>query len=191
SLLSKPISNHVVSLLCADFKRLSDYRNGIIGNANDPVATTVAVCQTLQNFQPGPEYRLWAARVIGGSFATTGKISDILMREQEPSLFEMHEPKLSMDINCNSKASIIEILCNMLQNSSHLEVGLVERTLQIVITNLQGSGFDECQNVIPPSLMNGLIWSPYHCPAIPLSASELKRLEQPVGWEPGLTSVDW
>ena len=191
SLLSKPISDHVVSLLCADFKRLSDYRNGIIGDANDPVATTVAVCQTLQNFQPGPEYRLWAARVIGGSFATTGKISDVLMREQEPSLFEMHEPKLSMDINCNSKASIIEILCNMLQNSSHLEVGLVERTLQIVITNIQGSGFDECQNVIPPSLMNGLIWSPYHCPAIPLSASELKRLEQPVGWEPGLTSVDW
>lgn len=192
SLLSKPISDHVVSLLCADFKRLPDYRSAITGNDNDPVAGTVAVCQTLQDFNPGTEYQLWAARVIGGTFATTGRISDVLLREQEPSLFQTDGISSHMDIYCRSKARIIKALCNMLQNSSHFEVGFVERTLQLVVSNLQGHGnFEECGNVIFPSLMNALVWSPYHCPDISLSASESKRSEQPISWDFNLPCADW
>lgn len=191
SLLSKSISDHVISLLCADFKKLPDYRSAIIGNDDDPTASTVNVCQTLQNFKPGAEYRLWAARVIGGAFAMTGRISDDLMREQEPSLFATHGPQ-SMDIHCRSKASIIQFLCNMLQNSSHLKVGLIERTLQLIVSNLQEvQNFGECGNVISPSLMNALVWSPYHCPAIQFSVSEAKRFEQQISWDPALSSVDW
>lgn len=192
SLLSKPISDHVVSLLCADFKRLPDYRSAITSNNNDPVAGTVAVCQTLQNFNPGHEYKLWAARVIGGTFASTGRISDVLLREQEPSLFQINEASSHMDIYCHSKAKIIEALCNMLQNSSHFEVGLVERTLQLVVSNLQEyRGFEECGSVIFPSLMNALVWCPYHCPSISLSASESKRSEQSINWDSSLSCTDW
>lgn len=179
SLLSKPISDHVVSLLCADSKVLPDYRTAIIGNANDPVASTTAIYKTLQNFKPGPEYRLWAARVIGGAFASTGKINDVLSREQDPSLFDIHELPL-MDDWCISKARIIRVLCNMLQSSSHLEVGLVERTLQLIVSSIQATQeFNGCAAVIPLSLMNSLIWSPYQCPALPpLSTFEENWSEQ-------------
>lgn len=183
SVLSKPISDHVVSLLCADSKVLPDYRSAIIGNASDPVASTAAIYETLQNFQPGAEYRLWAARVIGGAFATTGNISDVLLREQNPSLFGMNGLPLT-DVACISKARIVQLLSNMLQNSSHFEVGLVERTLQLIFSNLQEFEdlFHDCQCAIPLPLKNSVIWSPYHCPALPLSVSEEQSSEQPLGW---------
>lgn len=182
SLLSKPISDHVVALLCADSKVLPDYRSAIIGNVNDPVASTTAIYKTLQNFKPGPAYRLWAARVIGGAFATTGKISDVLSREQDPSLFDIHDLPL-MDDRCTSKARIIRVLCNMLQSSSHFEVGLVERTLQLIVSSIQEAPkFNGCAGVIPLSLMNSLIWNPYHCPTLRLSTSEENWSEQQTSW---------
>lgn len=190
SLLSKPISDQVVSLLCADFKRLPDYHEAILSNKNDPVASTVAVCQTLQNFNPGIEYQLWAARVIGGSFATTGMISDVLLREQDPLLLDMHGIQTQIKTHCRSKTSIIQALCNMLQNSSHLEAGLVERTLQLVVSNLgEHRDFEDCGQAIPPSLMNALVWNPYYCPSISISTSE--ATEKPVHWDPSLSCVDW
>lgn len=192
NLLSKPISDHVVSLLCADFKSLPDYHGAILGNENDSVASTVAVCQTLQNFNPGVEYQLWAARVIGGSFAITGKISDVLLREQDPLLFETHGIQAQMKAHCRSKTSIIQALCKMLQNSSHLEAGLVERTLQLVVSNLQEHrDFEDCGKAIPPSLMSALVWNPYYCPSILLSHSEVTRSETSVNWDPSLSCVDW
>ena len=192
SLLSKPISDHVVSLLCADFKRLPDYRGAILGNENDPVASTVAVCQTLQNFNPGIEYQLWAARVIGGAFAMTGKISDVLLREQDPLLLETHEIQAQMKTHCRSKTSIIQALCNMLQNSSHLEAGLVERTLQLIVSNLgENRDYEDCGKAIPPSLMNALVWNPYYCPSISLSPCEASRSEMPIKWDPSLSCIDW
>ncbi|KAI9928198.1 Serine/threonine-protein kinase tel1 [Aspergillus wentii] len=192
NLLSKPIFDHVVSLLCVDFKRLPCHQYDNIETDEDAISNTVALCQTLRNFKPGTEYRLWAATVIGRGFAATGQISDVLLREQEPSLFQAHESRSSDGIVCHSKARIIQILCDMLQNGSYLEVGLVERTLQLIISNLVNSPeFGHSGNAIPPSLMKALIWNPYQCPSISMSAAEERASNDTVGWDPSLSSADW
>ncbi|PKX97560.1 DNA-binding protein kinase TEL1 [Aspergillus novofumigatus IBT 16806] len=192
SLLSQSISDHILSLLCASFKSPPNYHQDLVERGQDATANTVALYQTLQDFSPTKEYRLWAARVIGRNFAATGTISDDLLKEQQSTLFEPRIAKLNLDMFCQSKARILQVLCSMLQNSSPLEVGLVERTLQLIVSNLAGSpGFENYGEIIPSSLLKALVWSPYQCPSIPLPASQAKKHDNIVGWNPGISSAHW
>ncbi|KAH2370988.1 Serine/threonine-protein kinase tel1 [Aspergillus fumigatus] len=191
-LLSQSISDHILSLLCASFKSAPNYHQGLVERGYDAIADSVALYQTLQDFSPTKEYRLWAARVIGRNFAATGMISDDLLREQQSTLFEPRMAKLSLHMSCQSKARILQVLCSMLQNSSPLEVGLVERTLQLIVSNLAGApGFENYEEIISPSLLKALIWSPYQCPSIPLPASRTKNHDTIVRWNPGISFAHW
>jgi ataxia telangiectasia mutated family protein len=191
-LLSQSISDHILSLLCASFKSPPNYHQDLVERGYDAIANTVALYQTLQDFSPTKEYRLWAARVIGRNFAATGMISDDLLKEQQSTLFEPRMAKLNLDMYCQSKARILQVLYSMLQNSSPLEVGLVERTLQLIVSNLAGSpGFENYGEIIPTSLLKALVWSPYQCPSIPLPASQAKNHNNVVGWNPGTSCAHW
>ncbi|GAB1196903.1 Serine/threonine-protein kinase tel1 [Aspergillus pseudonomiae] len=192
SLLSKPVSDHVIALLCADSEEPLGNYHKLNEPDRDATSNIVAVYQTLQNFSTGSGYRLWAAKVIGRAFATTGKVSDTLTREQDLSLFESQLPDLHLDVHCYSKASILQELCNMLQNNSHLEVGLVERTLQLIISNLpRYPGFEQCISVVPLYLMKAFTWSPYQCPPIPTLTSNTEGDDPKVNWKTSNPLSQW
>ncbi|KKK13811.1 hypothetical protein ARAM_005379 [Aspergillus rambellii] len=190
SLLSRPISDYVISLLCTEPTGTVDYHHKVNPKDEDPVSNAVAICETLRNFSPGKEYRSWAARVIGRAFAVTGKIGDVLLREQELTLFQPHTPTPSVDVLYHSKAMILQSLCNMLQSSS--KVGPVERTLQLIVSNLgTSSEFEGYVDSIPSSLRDALTWNVYHCPGISLTASEAKRRDSVIGWDLSLSLAHW
>lgn len=192
SLLSKPVADLVLSLLCPEFEQTSDTGNWISNEDVDPASHVVSLWHTLQNSNGGPQYRLWAARVIGRSFAATGKIDQLLLREQDLSLFQSPESSLSSDIFCHSKARILRVLCDMLHVQKHFEAGLVERTLQLIVSNIANyPDFQGCSEVIPESLMKALIWNPYTCPAVLLSNSEQERCENAAISASGLSVADW
>ncbi|KAE8350977.1 Serine/threonine-protein kinase tel1 [Aspergillus coremiiformis] len=192
SLLSKPVSDRVIALLCADSKELLGSHPKFNENNRDATTNIVTVYQTLQNLNTGPGYRLWAAKVIGRAFAATGQISDVLLREQDLSLFKPQLSHLRLKSHCHSKANILQVLCNMLENSNHLEVGLVERTLQLIISNLATyPDFEQCADIVPVSLMNALTWSPYQCPPIPSLASETKEQDAKVNWNTNDSLSQW
>ncbi|GAQ42611.1 DNA-binding protein kinase TEL1 [Aspergillus tubingensis] len=172
SLLSGPIADHVISLLCTESKQSPETHLNVSGDDQVVMSHAVAICQTLQKFDPGTEYKLWAARVIGRAFATTGKISDILLREQDPKLFAVQSSQSLPSPFHRSKASILMALCGMLQNSSHLEVGLVERTIQLIVSNLGSTPeFEPCGRIVPSTLLKAFTWSPYQCPEMPMPTS--------------------
>ncbi|KOS46779.1 hypothetical protein ACN38_g2263 [Penicillium nordicum] len=192
SLLSKPVADLVLSLLCPEFERTSDTGNWVSTEDVDPASHVVSLWHTLQTSNGGPQYRLWAARVIGRSFAATGKIDQLLLREQDLSLFQSPGSSLSSDIFCDSKARILRALCDMLHVQRHFEAGLVERTLQLIVSNIAHyPDFQGCSEVIPESLMSALIWSPYTCPAVLLSTSEQERCENAATSASGLSVADW
>jgi ataxia telangiectasia mutated family protein len=64
NLLSRPVSDLVISLLGVQFQKPPDFRNDILGEDAAAAANAVAVWQTVRNGNPGSDYRLWAARVI-------------------------------------------------------------------------------------------------------------------------------
>ncbi|OGE53232.1 hypothetical protein PENARI_c008G12144 [Penicillium arizonense] len=191
SLLSRPVADLVLSLLCPEFGT-SDADDRSLNEDVDPASHVVSLWHTLHNFNGGPQYRLWAARVIGRSFAATGKINQLLLREQDLSLFEDSESCLSSDIFCHSKARILRVLCDMLHNQNHLEAGLVERTLQLIVSNIANfPDFQGCGDVIPESLMKALIWNPYNCPAIELSTLEEKRCQKALISPSAIPVAEW
>ncbi|KAL4904800.1 hypothetical protein BDW74DRAFT_178375 [Aspergillus multicolor] len=189
SLLGKPMSDRVLSLLCSTPEAANGYNLTTVERDEDAISNSITVCQTLRDFNPGPEYRSWAARVIGKAFAATGKINDALLREQDLDLFRSSSTQ-PVDILCRSKASILEILCNMLLNSSR--PGSIERTLQLIVSNLTGfPDFEPCAGIIPPPLLKALTWSPYLCPGISLNALEAKELDSIQGWDLSLPAFIW
>ncbi|CAI7585737.1 unnamed protein product [Penicillium glandicola] len=192
SLLSKPVADLVLSLLCPEFEQTSDTGNWVSNENVDPTSHVVSLWHTLQNSNGGPQYRLWAARVIGRSFAATGKINQLLLREQDLSLFQSPESSLSSDIFCHSKARILRVLCDMLHVQNHFEAALVERTLQLIVSNIANyPDFQGCSEVVPESLMKALIWNPYTCPAILLSNLEQERCENAATSASALSLADW
>ncbi|KAJ5424194.1 PIK-related kinase FATC [Penicillium cf. griseofulvum] len=192
SLLSNPVADLVLSLLCPEFEQTSDTGNWVSNEDVDPASHVVSLWRTLQNSNGGSQYRLWAARVIGRSFAATGKIDQLLLREQDLSLFQTPESSLSSDIFCHSKARILRVLCDMLHVQKYFEAGLVERTLQLIVSNIANyPDFQGCSEVIPESLMKALIWNPYTCPAVLLSNSEQERCENAATSASGLSVSDW
>lgn len=191
-LLSKPIANLVLSLLCPEFQRALDGGGKSFESHVEPTGHIVSLWHTLHRFDAGPEYRLWAARVIGRSFAATGKIHDSLLREQDLSLFEEPEVSEVLDTFCHSKANILQILCDRLQSQDDLQAGLFERTLQLILSKLAAlPEIQECASVIPERLVKALIWNPYACPELSLSTSELRRCERIAIEAPGMPVAEW
>ncbi|CAG7979258.1 unnamed protein product [Penicillium salamii] len=193
SLLRRPVADLVLSLVCPEFEQTSETGDDFSGSGDlDPSPHVVSLWNTLQNFDGGSQYRLWAAQVIGRSFAATGKIDELLVREQDISLFEVSELFDQSSLLCYSKSRILRVLCDMLHRQQQDEVGLVERTLQSIISTIADyPDFQGCDNVIPQSLMKALIWSPYSCPNIPLSHTELERCENASSSTAGLTVHEW
>ncbi|KAI2682433.1 hypothetical protein DTO027I6_1059 [Penicillium roqueforti] len=193
ALLSKPLADLILSLLCPQFEQASDTGNWVSNEGVDPASHVVSLWHTLQNSNGGPQYRLWAAQVIGRSFAATGKIDQLLLREQDLSLFEWNESyPLPKDIFCHSKARILMVLCEMLDVQKHFEAGLIERTLRLIVSKVDDyPDYEGCSRVIPISLLGALVWDPYTCPTILLSNSEQERCENAATSVSGLSVADW
>ncbi|KAJ9371691.1 hypothetical protein DTO282E5_3624 [Paecilomyces variotii] len=192
NLLSRPISDLVISLVGARFQKSPDSRSDILGEDDVAAANAVAVWETVRSGNPGSQYRLWAARVIGRAYASTGKISDALLREQDPDLFKDRFRGLGSDPYSSSKIAILQMLCEALPKGGALEGGLIERTLQVIISKLSAyPELEHCGHAVPSSLMKSLIWDPYQCPAISLSSSEIESLEGRIDWDNRLSVSHW
>ncbi|KAF3385601.1 Serine/threonine-protein kinase tel1 [Penicillium rolfsii] len=174
SLLSKPFADLVLSLLCPEFRGDVKDGNSDFDSELDPGSHVFSLWETLHKFDDGPMYQLWAARVIGRSFAATGKIDEKLMREQDHSLFQIPHSNDHSDPAYQSKTTIIQLLCSKLQAQDQAETGLIERTLQAIISNsTEAHDFQAYVNIIPESLMPALLWNPYSCPKLSLPTVKL------------------
>ncbi|KAL1853370.1 Serine/threonine-protein kinase tel1 [Paecilomyces lecythidis] len=192
NLVSRPISDLVISLVGEQFQKSPDFRSDILGEDTVAAANAVAVWETVRSGNPGNEYQLWAARVIGRAYASTGKISDALLREQDPDLFKDRVHEIGSDPYSSSKIAILQILCEALPKGSALEGGLVERTLQVIMSKLPAyPELEHCVHAVPGSLMRSLIWDPYQCPAISLSSSERESIEGDITWNNSLSVSHW
>jgi ataxia telangiectasia mutated family protein len=192
NLLKDSVSDLVLSLLCSDFQMPPDIRNDVLGEDKDAAQSTVAVWQTIQNGISEKEYRLWAARVIGRAYAATGQISDELLREQDTELFKVHTQVQNIDPFLASKITILDILCGILSDSNSSYLGLVEWTLQLIVSKIASyPELEQCEHAIPSSLMKALVWAPYHCPNIPLAPSELGDSVSRQNWDSKVPASQW
>jgi ataxia telangiectasia mutated family protein len=195
SLISKSVSDLILSLLCVDFKISADIFNDVLGDDDDSSKYNVAVWQSIQSGVTDKGYRLWAARVLGRAFAATGQISEELLREQ----FLDTIPSQSQELKHTepflvSKAAILQLLCEALSNSDRANIGLVEQTLQLVMSKISNfPNLEQCESTIPRPLMKALIWEPYYCPEIRarIPESKVDNFWPTLDPESPMTSTQW
>lgn len=191
-LMGEAIADAVLSLLCPEFNWSFNVGDERAEDTLNSTSQVISLWHTLHKFDGGAEYRLWAASVIGRSFAKTGKVDDNLLREQDLDVFGIVELSDQSNIFCYSKARVIQALCQKLQIQDNREAGLIEHTLQLILSKIpEFPDLQGCAEVIPESLMKALIWNPYTCPTIPLSPSELERCNQTDISAAGLTVAEW
>ncbi|KAI9703132.1 MAG: Serine/threonine-protein kinase tel1 [Candelina mexicana] len=164
TVLDRPSLELARSLLCRHFQRPSTFHEDIFGSNALAAANAVTVWRSCQSGVVGNGYLLWAGRVLGRAYASTGELPIDLTREQE--LDEISSLHLSSNRpSLNSTSAILELLCNLLLSDKQTEVGIAERTLRDIGSRLatqeELSVFGEA---LPTTLLKALDWTPYQPP---------------------------
>ncbi|EEH09992.1 ataxia telangiectasia mutated [Histoplasma capsulatum G186AR] len=187
-LLSAPATDLVFSLICNDFQRPKDFRDDILGEDKVAAANAVTVWNTIQHRDHSSGYRLWAARVLGRAYASTGVVNDSMLKETQSS----PPDDIPERVRLTSKISIIRILYNSLFSNSRRDIGLAERALQQIFTSLHSEpDLGECASAIPSSLLKALTWTPYLCPDLSLTALQRAQFNHDVRWIADAPAEEW
>ncbi|EER38831.1 phosphatidylinositol 3- and 4-kinase [Histoplasma capsulatum H143] len=187
-LLSAPATDLVFSLICNDFQRPKDFRDDILGEDKVAAANAVTVWNTIQHRDHSSGYRLWAARVLGRAYASTGVVNDSMLKETQSS----PPDDIPERARLTSKISIIRILYNSLFSNSRRDIGLAERALQQIFTSLHSEpDLGECASAIPSSLVKALTWTPYLCPDLSLTALQRAQFDHDVRWIADAPVEEW
>ncbi|OAX85516.1 hypothetical protein ACJ72_00105 [Emergomyces africanus] len=187
-LLSAPATDLVFSLICNDFQKPNNFRDDILGDDHIAASNATTVWNTVRHQDHGSGYRLWAARVLGRAYASTGMINDSILRETRPSSSYNVPERISF----TSKFTIIRILCDSLFSNSQRDIGLAERALQNIFTRLSHfSDLGECTSAIPTALLKTLTWTPYHCPPLYLTTAQETQSNHDIRWIPDVSVDEW
>ncbi|KAJ5489042.1 Serine/threonine-protein kinase tel1 [Penicillium diatomitis] len=178
SLLSERTADLVLSILCAYLESHGSPMWCGFGPIENPATLTCSLLDTVFKLNNGREYNLWAAEMIGLSFATTGRIDERLTREQEKLFTDMPKTGEITSLSEQSKNTILRLLCDKLQVQNPTETGSIERTLQVILSQTStDEDIETYADVVPATLMPSLLWSPYPCPLLPSLATDVSLSE--------------
>lgn len=177
----------VLSQLCENFQRPEGFQDDVLGDDQVAATNATTLWNIVEKRKLGIDFRLWVARSLGRAYASTGKIDEVMRKEQR-SDFLVHSHK---DFLPGSKIAILRILRDSLL-SSNSTVGLAELTLQMIMNRLAGiPELAECEHSIPLTLAKALVWEPYQCPELSLSASENALFSSSLQWDFNLSASDF
>lgn len=187
NLLNRASQDLIFRLLCKEFTKPANFRDDIFGE--DQVAATyaVAVWRTCQRDVCGDGYLLWAARVLGRAYASTGSIGREMLLEAPFETIHTYTRGQS-----GSKSAILGVLCEELFRDERKQVGLAENCIQAILARIRDTedSFD-CSEVLPHSLMKALVWAPYSVPVERTFSPDLISLEKSVSRCPDATVDHW
>lgn len=187
NLLNRASQDLVFRLLCKEFTKPANFRDDIFGEDQLAITYAVAVWRTCQRDVCGDGYLLWAARVLGRAYASTGSIDREMLLEAPFETFHTYTRGKS-----GSKSAILGVLCEELFRDERKQVGLAENCLQGILAKIGDAeeSFD-CSEVLPHSLMQALVWAPYSVPVERSFSPDLISLEKSVSRSSDATVNHW
>jgi ataxia telangiectasia mutated family protein len=192
-LLNRPSQSLAYSLLCADFQRPSSFRDDIFGSDEDAVTNAVAVWRSCQRANIGKGYLLWAARVLGRAYASSGRAHKELAHESELDSLKEFSVRHS-EHQSSSKSAILRHLRNLLLGDNRNEVGIAEDTLQRIVLRVIDRDPEEayeCEQVLPASLLKALTWDTYMPPASDSTLPTRHSVKESAKYAPHSSVTKW
>ena len=164
-LLDQSCRDTIFKFLCTAFTRPSDFRDDVLGSDQMASAYASIIWKSCHPHVSSPNYRLWAGRVLGRAYAGKGLVDRDLVSEtffESTILSKMTETTMSPT---SSRINILKLLCNILHDETGKKVGMAESTLRSIVTKTDGTEDSlECDQCIPVSLKESLLWNKFHLP---------------------------
>ena len=164
-LLTQAAFDSALELSCSEFTLAPQAREDILGDNIDAASQAPVIWDIILRLKVGVDFRTWAAEVLGRAYASTGRISDKLSREQDVTLFG--NANESAQFEGNSDVLVLSHLQVLLGTDSSSGASLAEKTLQMVITRLTTEGkIHRYESNIDSPLISDLNWKLLPCPPL-------------------------
>ena len=191
-LLDQSCKDSILRFLCTPFELPSDFRDDVLGSDEKARRYAPVVWKTCQRGVSSQNYLLWAGRVLGRAYAGEGLLGQEMVYETHlDSERGMALDEARMPLS-SSRTNIMQLLCDLLTEHDGNEVGKAETTLRSIVTRADGTDyFLECEQFLPPSLMETLLWRHYHLPAVGSYQSDGPKLQESAAFHKDLLAVEW
>lgn len=191
-LLDQPSRESIFHLLCTNFEKPQSFREDIFGSDSEAALFAPILGKLVRSNDYGTDFQLWAGRVLGRAYASSGVADRRMTLEIDTGLEDLVSDDHDTPRSTNSESYILKTLCTVLLTDNRKQVGTVENTLRLILNRAEDSElFIECQESMPASVVAGLLWRSYEClhqaPAVASSSS----LEDVVASFEGRSAPSW
>jgi serine-protein kinase ATM len=180
------------SLLCSNFRQPQSYHDDILGTDKDADSLVTAVWKSCQLTHVSDSYRLWAARVLGRAYASTGRIHTELVRESQVELLTDAVFEKSLG-GIASKVGTLKAIRNLLFSDNGSDVAVAEASLREIIYRTKRTQDEQdqlvCHEVLPGELINALSWD--SLPPTVFNSSKSYSLENLKIFDPAMSVRSW
>lgn len=175
-LLNDSARDLALQMLCGDFKIPRANRHDILESDTDACIHGPMVWKSCRAVDSSKDYLTWAGRVVGRSFAASGKVPNDVLKEALLSTYQ----KMAKD--GDSIHGLMRLLANLTMSDNSAQAGLAESAVRQIVS-LAASTEDhdliaDCNQGLPETLFKSSSWSHYSAP--PTDCIELIRTEHDV-----------
>lgn len=192
NLLDQSSKDAILKFLCTPFEVPLDFRDDILGSDEQAARYASVVWKTCQRGLSSPNYLLWAGRVLGRAYASKGLIDWELAFETNVEPERKVTSTQAMSPYSCSRSNLLRLLCDVLMRDQSTEVGMAETTLRSIVTGTsKRDDYGDCEQVLPPSLIQSLLWKQYGLPTIDLQMTEGSNLQDSVALKEHQEGSEW
>ncbi len=188
NLLNQPSQDLILALICENFELASSFRDDILGSDEQAARYAPTIWMIYQRGNYGKDYSLWVGRVLGRAYAGTGLVHRQMTLETDLDAAE----RVSATSSAGSRSNILSLLCDILLVDDRREIVLAEETLRSIVTGAEETEhFMKCEQVLPASLMQGMLWRQYSCPPLRSIGLDEETVQQSAAFDSGRPVAQW
>lgn len=177
-LLNEPSRELILRQLCAGFEEPCSFREDVLGDDSEAALYATALWRLIQNNDYGDNFRLWVGNVLGRAYASTGEANRAMTLETESDSEQAVSDEGNGAVPTSSEAHILKTLSNKLLVDDRRQVGIIEKTLRLVVSRAEDTDlFVECEQSLPSSAIVGLLWRHYDLPTLNLASVSQRSTE--------------
>ncbi|KAI4173908.1 MAG: hypothetical protein LQ343_002676 [Gyalolechia ehrenbergii] len=192
-LLNEPSQELILRQLCADFERPSSFREDIFGLDSEAAMFAPVLWKLIQDYNNyGEHFVLWVGSVLGRAYASTGEANKRMTLETNSDHYHSTSVENDKDGPVSSESCVLKILSTMLLLDDRRQVGIVEKTLRLIISQAEKTDlFVDCEQSLPPSVIVGLLWRDYHMPVLNSTVVPQRGVEDVAASFKNLKAQEW
>ncbi|POS87789.1 hypothetical protein EPUL_001654, partial [Erysiphe pulchra] len=159
--LNKSSREIALSILTLDFRGPISYSKDTCSDDKKSLSYAPAILKSYRT-SFAREYRIWAAKVVGRAFASSGKIHDEFIYESKLNqIRDLSVPHSGMK---GSTTALLRLLLELIVGYDLKVIGIAEIALRYIVAVADNDLAELCKNVLPETLLIASSWNPYQLP---------------------------